>query len=238
MLRLIYTQTLNILTESIGKNRGGPIAADSELKKGKCMIKNIIKVLAGLLMIVSVLIGYIPQPEYLIELTCISNTLGGLLLFADGILGMAKKKICFNSLYLNVTASIVIVFLICAGSLFGSYNFNFSGAFFFLHIINPIIFVCFYVIFVNEQGRKMRCVLAAPAMTMAYLLFDYVRYRFKGEFVYGFIENEEFTLAWVIVAAIITYAFIYLLSLSLFALNRFVHKRKKQSGFEVVNHKV
>lgn len=202
------------------------------------MIKNIIKVVAGLLMIVSVLIGYIPQPEYLIELTCISNTLGGLLLFADGILSMTKKKICSNSLYLNVTASIFIVFLICVGSLFGSYNFNFSGAFFFLHIINPIIFVCFYMIFVNEQGRKMRCVLIAPTITMVYLLFDYVRYRFTGEFVYGFIENEEFTFAWVIVVAIITYAFMYLLSLSLFALNRFVHKRKKQSGFEIANHKV
>lgn len=191
------------------------------------MIKNIIKVVAGFLMIVSVLIGYMPQPEYLIELTCISNTLGGLLLFADGILSMTKKKICSNSLYLNVTASIFIVFLICVGSLFGSYSFNFSGAFFFLHIINPIIFVCFYMIFVNEQGRKMRCVLIAPTMTMVYLLFDNVRYRLTDEFVYGFIENEEFTLAWVIVAAIITYAFVYLLSLSLFALNRFVHKRKK-----------
>lgn len=213
-------------------------ATDLDLKKGKWMIKNIIKVVAGLLMIVSVLIGYIPQPEYLIELTCISNTLGGLLLFADGILSMTKKKICSNSLYLNVTASIFIVFLICVGSLFGSYNFNFSGAFFFLHIINPIIFVCFYMIFVNEQGRKMRCVLIAPTITMVYLLFDYVRYRFTGEFVYGFIENEEFTFAWVIVVAIITYAFMYLLSLSLFALNRFVHKRKKQSGFEIANHKV
>lgn len=194
------------------------------------MIKNIIKVMAGLLMIVSVLIGYMPQPEYLIELTCISNTLGGVLLFADGILGIIKKKICSNSLYLNVTASIFIVFLICVGSLLGSYNFIFSGAFFFLHIINPIIFVCFYMIFVNEQGRKMRCVLIAPTMTMVYLLFDYVRYRLTGEFVYGFIENEEFTFAWVIVAAIITYAFMYLLSLSLFALNRFVHKREETIG--------
>lgn len=75
-------------------------ATGLELKKGKWMIKNIIKVAAGLLMIVSVLIGYMPQPEYLIELTCISNTIGGLLLFADGILSMTKKKICPNSLYL------------------------------------------------------------------------------------------------------------------------------------------
>ena len=56
------------------------------------MSKNIVKMAAGLLMILSVLIGYIPQPEYLVGLTCVSNTLGGLLLLADGILGIAKKK--------------------------------------------------------------------------------------------------------------------------------------------------
>lgn len=42
------------------------------------MTKNIVKIGIGVLMVVSVLVGYIPQPEYLVELTCISNTLGGL----------------------------------------------------------------------------------------------------------------------------------------------------------------
>ena len=56
------------------------------------MIKNIVKIAVGLLMIVNVLIGYIPQPEYLVELTCISNTLGGLLLLIDGIFNVIKKK--------------------------------------------------------------------------------------------------------------------------------------------------
>lgn len=202
------------------------------------MTKNIIKIATGFLMIVSVFIGYMPQPEYVIELTCISNTLGGLLILADGIFGMTKKKICLNGLYLNVTASILTVFLICAGSLFGAYHFNFSGAFFFLHMINPMIVVCFYMIFVNEQGRKMRWVLMGPTMTMVYLLFDYVRYRLKGEFVYGFLEKEELTLAWVIVAGIIAYAFTYLLSLGLFTLNRFVHKRKAQSDFDIKRNEI
>lgn len=75
-------------------------------------------------------------------------------------------------------------------------------------------------------------------MTMVYLLYDYVRYRLTGELVYGFIENEELALAWAIAAAIIAYAFMYMLSLSLFALNRFAHRRNKQSIFEMATHKV
>lgn len=61
------------------------------------MISHVVKMIIGFWMILTVLIGYIPQPEYLIELTCISNMLGGLLLLADGILGIAKKEIHLNA---------------------------------------------------------------------------------------------------------------------------------------------
>lgn len=177
-------------------------------------------------MITVVLIGYIPQPEYLVELTCISNTLGGLLLLADGILNITKKKTHLNFFYLNVTVSILIVFLVCMGSFTGVYKFNFNGAFFFMHVINPIAFVVCYMLFVNEQDRKIRFVLTAPIMTMVYFLFDYIRYHFTGEFVYGFIKPEELTLVRAIIAGIVIYASIYILSLILFALNRLLHKMK------------
>lgn len=194
------------------------------------MIKNIVKIAIGLLMLATVLIGYKPQPEYFVELTCISNTLGGLLLLADGILSTMKKKKIPNSFYQNIAVSILTVFLVCMGSLTGIYKFNFEGAFFFLHVINPIAFVACYMFFVNEQDRKHRCVLTAPFMIMVYLLFDYIRCQFTGEFVYGFVSPEELTVAYAIVAGIVIYLFVYLLGLSLFALNRLVHKKKKTGG--------
>lgn len=180
----------------------------------------------GLLMIATVLIGYIPQPEYLIELTCISNTLGGLLLLTDGILNIISKKAYPGSFYRNITVSIFVVFLVCMGSLAGAYQFNFNGAFFFMHVINPVVFLLCYMFFVNEQGCKIRSVLTAPVMTIGYFLFDYIRYRFTGEFVYGFIELEKFALVWAVLAGIVSYAFLCVLSLILFALNRFVHRKK------------
>lgn len=190
------------------------------------MVKNIIKVVAGLVMIAIVFIGYIPQPEYLVELTCVSNTLGGLLLLTDGILNIAKKKTYLNSFYLNVTVSILIVLFVCIGSLTGAYKFNFNGAFFFMHVINPLGFMTCYMFFIDEQGRTIKSVLTAPIMTMAYLLFDYIRCRFTGEFVYGFIAPEELTLIWAIFAGIAIYIILYLFSLSLFGLNRLMHKKK------------
>lgn len=188
------------------------------------MIKNIIKITVGLLMIITVLIGYIPQPEYFVELTCISNTLGGLLLLADGTLNIAKKKNFPNIFYLNVAVSILMVFLVCMGSLTGIYKFNFKGAFFFMHVINPLVFAACYMLFVNEQDHKIKFTLAAPVMVMTYLLFDCTRCQFTGEFVYGFIEPGELTFLYAITAGIVIYIFVCLLGLGLFALNRLVHK--------------
>lgn len=196
------------------------------------MLKNIVKIAVGLWMIVVVLIGYIPQPEYWIELTCISNTLGGLLLFTDGIRNIIKKKTYPNSFYLNATVSILIVFLVCMGSLTGAYKLNFNGTFFFMHVINPIVFVLCYMLFVNEQHRKIRSVLTAPIMIVAYILFDYIRYQFTGTFVYGFIESGKLTFSCAIIIGIILYAFVYVLSLLLFALNRLVYKNNCSSEKE------
>lgn len=189
------------------------------------MIKNAVKIAVGLVMIVNVLIDYIPQPEYLVELTCVSNTLGGLLLLIDGIFNVIKKKRFPNSFYLNVAVSILMVFLVCMGSFTGAYKFNFKGAFFFMHVINPIAFVICYMLFVNEQGRKVRFVLTAPIMIMLYFLFDYIRSRIVGKFVYGFVEPGELTFFYAIIAGIVMYIFMYLLGLGLFALNRLVHKK-------------
>lgn len=189
------------------------------------MIKNIVKITVGVLMVVCVFIGYIPQPEYLVELTCISNTIGGLLLFVDGIRNIRKKKNFPGIFYLNVTVSIFMVFLVCMGSLTGIYKFNFKGPFFFLHVINPIAFIVCYTLFVNEQGRKIRFALTAPIMIIVYFLFDYIYCQFTGKFVYGFVEPEDFSFFYAIIAGFVLYIFVSLLGLSLFALNRFVHKK-------------
>lgn len=190
------------------------------------MNKNVIKIAAGVLMLSCVLIGYIPQPEYLVELTCISNTLGGLVLIADGALNLTTRKDIPNAFYLNVTVSILIVFLVCMGSLTGVYKFNFKGAFFFMHVINPIAFGICYLHFCNENKRKIKSILTAPIMSMAYVLFDYIRCCFTENFVYGFVEPEKITLFYAIVIGIVLYSLLSLFGLSLFTLNRLVHKNR------------
>ena len=83
-----------------------------------------IKIVIGISMPIAVLIGYLPIPEYLVEFTCISNALGGLLLVADGILNLRGKSVP-GVFYRNISVGIFFVFAICMGSLSGAYHMNF-----------------------------------------------------------------------------------------------------------------
>ena len=55
-------------------------------------IKAYIGIALGILFCGSVLIGYIPIPEYVIELTCMSNLFIGIILLFTGINMLGKKK--------------------------------------------------------------------------------------------------------------------------------------------------
>lgn len=188
------------------------------------MRANLMKLALGMFMIVTVLWGYIPTPEYLIELTCISNFTGGILLIVDALLHYKKGKGISNVVYQNISLCLVMVFLVCMGSLTGAYKMNFSGAFFFLHVTNPIAFLLCYLFFINERKQKYRGVFLFPIMIMLYFGFDYIRCLLIGEFVYGFIEPEFLTpFYWVPITGVIIYAFMCVLGLVLFLLNRVVH---------------
>ncbi len=189
------------------------------------MLKSIFKIFAGLVMIVTVLVGYIPEPQYLIELTCISNMLGGILLLIDGILNISKKSLPTN-LYLNICLCILVVFFVCIGSLSGFYKFNFSGAFFFLHVINPILFVACYLFFCNDTNKKIKHILIAPILIILYLLFDYIQCNFTGAFVYGFVTPEQISLVYSAIIGIIIYMFMCLLAFGLLKANKHMHKNR------------
>ena len=91
-------------------------------KKDKCQA--VISILLGILFCGSVLIGYIPIPEYTMELTCISNSCIGILLLLTGV-NLLRDRTCFASIIYHMWS--VTILLVCIVSCVG--HFNFSGAF-------------------------------------------------------------------------------------------------------------
>ena len=190
-------------------------------------MKNVLKILAGVFMLVTAAVGYIPTPELLVEFTCLTNTLGGILLILDGCLGFKGKSVS-SILYLNVCAGILFVFLVCLGSLSGMYHMNYSGAFFFLHATNPVLIILFYIITCvtvkAELKGTVKQILLSPVLTLAYLLFDFILGKCRGYFVYGFVGPEQLSFVTALIVGLIMYVVILLFGWLLFALNRLCHK--------------
>ena len=183
-------------------------------------MKSIIKILIGIMMLVTVAVGYIPTPEYLVEFTCVSNTLGGILLIIDGILNFKNKSVP-GILYLNVCAGILFVFLICLGSLSGMYHMNYKGAFFFLHAVNPVLLTLCYILTKKDDAKNLWKHLAgAPVLLLLYLLFDYILGNCRGYFVYGFCTPEQLSIGIALLVELIMYAVLWLFALGMFKLNQ------------------
>lgn len=151
-------------------------------------IKAYISMALGILFCGSVLIGYIPIPEYVVELTCISNSCIGILLLFTGINIFTKKGKIPNIFY---HMCLVAVLLVCIISCVG--QFNFHGAFFFLHLVNPLLFLVYYMVFIDD-AKRIQKILFTPIPVMIYLIFDYILGMLRGKFVYGIFEVDEINI--------------------------------------------
>ena len=178
-------------------------------------IKAYISIALGVLFCGSVLIGYIPIPNYVIELTCISNSCIGILLLFTGINVLAKKKTIPSTIYHMWLVAILLVCIIsCVG------HFNFCGAFFFLHLVNPVMFLAYYMIFIDDS-KKVNEMLLAPAPVMLYLIFGYIVGMSRGRFVYGIFEVNEIELVDIFLIA----CSIYIFSLMVATMTQYINQK-------------
>lgn len=178
-------------------------------------IKGCVSIILGIVFCASVLVGYTPIPEYLIELTCFSNTLIGILLIFTGTNFIVKGK-CFSSIFYHM--GLVTILLVCIVSCVG--HFNFIGAFFFLHLVNPVLFLLYYMVFV-EDDKNFDKILYTPIPVMIYLAFDYIIGRVTGHFVYGIFDVNEMNLIWMVLIA----CGIYIMLIVLACITQFLNKK-------------
>jgi len=186
-----------------------------------------IKMAIGISMPIAVLIGYLPIPEYLVEFTCISNTLGGILLIADGVLNLSGKSVP-GVFYRNISVGIFFVFAICMGSLSGAYHMNFKGAFFYLHVLSPVLFILCYIFFFNDcEGKVAKKLLITPVLMLLYLLFDFILGKLRGSFVYGFFKPDEVSISDALIIGVVFYLMMFAVGTIFLSLNKLVHKNKQ-----------
>lgn len=195
----------------------------------KSIIK-IAKIVAGLFILFTVFKGYNFQLSY--ELTFISNFSCGLLLLLDGTAGLIRKKALPAILYQFVLPCILTVFCSVFFKIFSWFDFNFSGMFFFMHGINPILVLAMYLfttkLELKDKKDYVRRIFIAPAMVMCYLLFDYIRFLITGSLVYGLVSTENLTFVKAAIIGIVYYSSIAFMSFSLLDLKLYVQKKMER----------
>lgn len=197
--------------------------------------KKIVKILVGLFIIGTAVWGYHYEPRYIYELTFISNFSCGLLLFGDGLVDFLKKKSLPIIFYQVVLPCISTVFCTVIFSLFGWHDFNFDGMFFFMHIINPPLFLVVYLfctkLEIKNKKDFFKRIFAAPIMIMLYVTFDLIRYILTGKLVYGLISVDKITCFSVPLLGIGIYLLMAFMSYGLLELKLFVQKWCFKKGF-------
>ena len=187
------------------------------------------KIIVGLFIILTTLGGYKFQSSYMHELTFISNFSCGLLLLLDGLISLTRKKALPAILYQFVLPCILTVFCTVFFKIFGWYDFNFSGMFFFMHGINPILVLIMYLfttkLELKDKKDYVRRIFITPAMVMCYLLFDYIRFLITGNLVYGLVSTESLTFVKAAIIGIVYYASIAFMSYGLLVLKLYVQKK-------------
>lgn len=187
----------------------------------------IFELIIGIIMLVSALFSYIPQPEYMHELTFLSNMAGGILFLSDYALQKVKHKELPHVLYLTEAVTISTVFMISVGgTITGLARFNFSGGMFFLHAINPVLVVLYYVLF--RCNRKYRIIYSAlsPMFLSLYLLFDYIRFLITHELVYNLFPADELTFLIAVIIGLLSYVFAAVLGTAIWGIGRGVSSIK------------
>lgn len=180
--------------------------------------------IAGILL-ATVLIGYIPIPEYIKELTCISNFSIGLMFLVAGVRQLLGRDEFPNWVYSCGLVTIMLVFLICMFSLTGLYHMNFKGVFLFLHAINPLLVLAYYLVFVDEKHLgNARSILFTPCIALVYLLVDYIVGEIAGKFVYGFFEPANLSIFLALLVGLGVYALLVAVGYALYFINRRIRK--------------
>ncbi|MCL2869821.1 Pr6Pr family membrane protein [Candidatus Saccharibacteria bacterium] len=183
------------------------------------LIKHLISVGLGIMLIYTSFWGYhdiLYKAPF--ELTFYGNMIVGVFLLVAGVYGFFRKKSLPDFMYFDAAMLLLLVMMVCLA--FAS-TMNFSGAFRFMHLINPLSVIIYWLVFVSHTTDKLRKIIwTAPVVPLIFLVFLLL----SGKHPYTFLDVNQKGLAYVICFIVITAVALMALSAIAFLLNKLVHK--------------
>lgn len=154
------------------------------------------------------------------ELTFLSNFIVGMFFIVSGGLFLFHKR-APQILYLCATILLSIVFFVCIAF---SNQFQMSGGFAFLHIVNPLLVLAYYLFFCDLSKTTVKLVPTVAALPLCYLIFMLIFGSITGNYIYFFMNYEKVGVRYSALFILGILAGIFALGFALYYFNRFIRK--------------
>lgn len=165
--------------------------------------------------------SYADDLKYTYELTFLSNFSTGLFLFITGVLWLCNKSVP-QFLFLDFTILLLIVFGVCMAFVA---EFNFDGGFAFLHIVNPLLMLTFYLFLSNQADMKRQFLFTILVMPIVYMIFALIFGATTGNYIYFFLDYTKYGAGYTILFILGIAIGLIAVGTGLYFLNILIHKR-------------
>ena len=176
----------------------------------------------SILFILSVILGYYKDFSHMSEYCFISGLLVGITFFISYLYQQKREKHLNICIYLACMVDIFVIFIATV-----SIGLNLDGAFWFIHIINPIILMIYWFVFCDQRIMNWKGSLSVVVFPLLYMLFAYVLFKISGSCPFPasliFMDYTGFIpVAILVVLAIILWVLGYILHM----LNKLIRRNK------------
>lgn len=163
--------------------------------------------------------SYCDNINYIYELTFLSNFFTGLFLLSVGIIWLCNKSVP-QFLFLDFTILLLIVFGVCMAFI---NNFNMNGGFAFLHLVNPLLMLAFYLFLSDLTNVKWQFLFTILALPAVYILFALIFGAATGNYIYFFLDYVKYGAGYTILFILGILIGLIVVSIGLYFLNRLIH---------------
>lgn len=124
-------------------------------------------------------------------------------------------------MYLDFAVMLLIVFGVCMTFVT---EFNFEGCFVFLHIINPLLMLAFFLFCSNQLRVKWPLLFTVLSMPSLYLIFALIFGAATDNYIYFFLDYTEYGVGNTVLFVLGILAGLIVVGVGLYYFNRFIHK--------------
>ena len=178
----------------------------------------------GLLLTASATALYWQYLRFMYELTFMSNFCAGLFFLVAGICTWRGRKVP-QVLYLCFAVLLLLVMAVCLAF---SGNFSFSGAFLFLHLINPLAALAYFLFAADMRKVSRKLLPSAVLMPGTYLIFALIFGALTGNYIYFFLDYGQVGIAYTALFILAAAGALLAVSWLLWRVNRLTRKNREE----------